>query len=70
MWRRLLAVPAGRDVDDAEVLAGRERFHALGCGDCHVPQLRTGTVADFPEQAFVEADTSDRAALLRFLESL
>jgi CxxC motif-containing protein (DUF1111 family) len=148
-YTRLLAVPARRNVDDAEVLAGREQFHALGCADCHVPNLHTGALEDFPElseqsiwpytdlllhdmgqgladgrpdfeadgsewrtpplwgiglfavvndhtfylhdgrarnlaeavlwhggeaesakQAFVEADASDRAALLRFLESL
>jgi CxxC motif-containing protein (DUF1111 family) len=48
-YTRLLAVPARRNVDDPEVLAGREQFHALGCADCHVPNFRTGTLADFPE---------------------
>jgi CxxC motif-containing protein (DUF1111 family) len=48
-YSRLLAVPARRDVDDPEVLAGREQFHALGCADCHVPRLETGEFAGFPE---------------------
>ncbi len=48
-YTRLLAVPARREVDDLEVLAGREQFHALGCADCHVPMLRTGTLDGFPE---------------------
>jgi CxxC motif-containing protein (DUF1111 family) len=48
-YSRLLAVPARRDVDDPKVLAGREQFHALGCADCHVPNLHTGTLAGFPE---------------------
>jgi CxxC motif-containing protein (DUF1111 family) len=48
-YSRLLAVPARREVDDPEVLAGREQFHALGCADCHVPRLRTGTMPNFPE---------------------
>ncbi len=48
-YTRLLAVPARRDVDDPEVLAGREQFHALGCADCHVPRLETGELAGFPE---------------------
>lgn len=148
-YTRLLAVPARRNVDDPEVLAGREQFHVLGCADCHVPSFRTGSLEGFPElsdqsiwpytdlllhdmgegladerpdfdangaewrtpplwgiglfevvndhtfylhdgrarnlaeavlwhggeadsakQAFIEADASDRAALLRFLESL
>ncbi|MFV8752477.1 di-heme oxidoredictase family protein [Nannocystaceae bacterium ST9] len=48
-YSRLLAVPARRDVDDPEVLAGREQFHALGCVACHVPRLITGELAGFPE---------------------
>lgn len=39
----VLAVPARRDVDDPQVLAGREVFAALGCATCHVPSWRTGT---------------------------
>lgn len=48
-YTRLLAVPARRDVDDPEVLAGREQFHELGCASCHVPNLRTGALDEFPE---------------------
>jgi CxxC motif-containing protein (DUF1111 family) len=48
-YSRLLAVPARRDVDDPEVLLGRELFHAIGCADCHVPRLETGALAGFPE---------------------
>ena len=48
-YSRLLAVPARRDVDDPEVLAGREHFHAFGCADCHVPRLETGVLEGFPE---------------------
>jgi CxxC motif-containing protein (DUF1111 family) len=48
-YTRLLAVPARRDVDDPEVLAGREQFHVLGCADCHVPNHRTASLAGFPE---------------------
>lgn len=48
-YSRLLAVPARRDVDAPQVLEGREQFHALGCADCHVPQLHTGTLDGFPE---------------------
>jgi CxxC motif-containing protein (DUF1111 family) len=49
VYSRLLAVPARRDVDDPEVLAGRELFRAIGCADCHVPKHQTGTLAGFPE---------------------
>jgi len=36
-----LAVPARRDVDDPEVLRGKEMFHALGCAGCHTPKFVT-----------------------------
>lgn len=48
-YSRLLAVPARREVDAPEVVAGRELFHAFGCADCHVPMLETGELAGFPE---------------------
>lgn len=48
-YSRLLAVPARREVDDPEVLRGRELFRAIACADCHVPRLETGELADFPE---------------------
>jgi CxxC motif-containing protein (DUF1111 family) len=49
IYNRLLAVPARRDVDDPQVLAGRELFHEFGCADCHVPRWETGELAGFPE---------------------
>lgn len=48
-YSRLLAVPARRDVDEPEVVAGRALFHAFGCADCHVPMLETGELAGVPE---------------------
>lgn len=36
-----LAVPVRRDVDDPEVLLGKEMFHALGCAGCHTPKFVT-----------------------------
>jgi CxxC motif-containing protein (DUF1111 family) len=48
-YSRLLAVPARREVDDPEVLRGRELFHTVGCADCHVPRLETGELAGFAE---------------------
>ncbi len=36
-----LAVPVRRDVDDPEVLRGKEMFHALGCAGCHTPKFVT-----------------------------
>jgi CxxC motif-containing protein (DUF1111 family) len=39
---RLVAVPARRDVDDAVVQRGAERFRDVGCTSCHVVTLPTG----------------------------
>ena len=38
-----LAVPAGRDVDDPEVIRGANLFETIGCSSCHTPTQRTGT---------------------------
>ncbi|MBZ8135320.1 di-heme oxidoredictase family protein [Afifella sp. IM 167] len=40
-YARHLAVPARRDVDDKEVLRGKEVFYALGCTSCHTPKYVT-----------------------------
>ncbi len=37
-----LAVPARRDVDDLEVVRGKELFREAKCAGCHVPRLETG----------------------------
>jgi len=39
---RLVAVPARRNVDDAVVRRGAERFRDAGCTGCHVATLPTG----------------------------
>ncbi|MEM9386692.1 MAG: di-heme oxidoredictase family protein [Pseudomonadota bacterium] len=36
-----LAVPARRDVDDPQVLAGKGLFHEVGCAGCHRPNYVT-----------------------------
>ena len=38
-----LAIPAGRDVDNPDVIRGANLFTAIGCADCHTPTQRTGT---------------------------
>jgi len=37
-----LAIPAGRDIDDPDVIAGANLFDTVGCADCHTPEQRTG----------------------------
>jgi CxxC motif-containing protein (DUF1111 family) len=48
-YTNLLAVPARRDVDQPEVLAGKAIFSELGCASCHIPKLETGELDGFPE---------------------
>ncbi|MEJ8570944.1 di-heme oxidoredictase family protein [Microbaculum marinum] len=36
-----LGVPERRDVDDPQVLAGKEQFYAAGCPACHTPKYVT-----------------------------
>lgn len=51
-YARNLAVPERRGAGEAEVLAGKAAFAALGCGSCHVPKFVTHRLTDRPEQSF------------------
>lgn len=42
VWHRGLAVPAVRNIDDEDVLRGRELFEEIGCAYCHRPSWTTG----------------------------
>jgi CxxC motif-containing protein (DUF1111 family) len=41
LWLRGLAVPARRNVDDAQVMRGEKLFEQAQCSVCHVPTLKT-----------------------------
>jgi CxxC motif-containing protein (DUF1111 family) len=43
LYLQALAVPARRNVDDAEVKRGEGLFAQANCDACHVPQLTTGS---------------------------
>lgn len=43
------AVPARRDVDNVQVLRGKQLFHQSQCTACHVPKHVTGKLKGFPE---------------------
>ena len=45
LYLQALAVPARRNVDDAEVQRGEGLFAQANCGVCHMPQLKTGSKA-------------------------
>lgn len=51
-YARNLGVPERRRVDDAQVLRGKEIFHALQCAACHVPKHVTHRLDGQPEQSF------------------
>lgn len=41
-WTQLLAVPARRNVGDAQFKRGEEMFAQAKCSVCHVPEMKTG----------------------------
>ncbi len=51
-YSRNLGVPARRDVDDPQVLRGKEVFYTTGCTACHTPSFVTHRLEDQPEQSF------------------
>ena len=42
VWHRGLAVPAARNLDDADVQRGKTLFTEMGCAQCHRPSWKTG----------------------------
>ncbi|WP_322844623.1 di-heme oxidoredictase family protein [Pseudomonas sp. B33.4] len=50
-YSRNLAVPARRDVNDAEVITGKNLFFQAGCDSCHTPKYTTAANAAEPELA-------------------
>ncbi|MDN5568693.1 MAG: c-type cytochrome [Paracoccus sp. (in: a-proteobacteria)] len=51
-YSRNLAVPARADVDDPQVLRGKQMFHELGCTSCHRPSFVTSRLKNRDEQSF------------------
>ncbi|MDB6177168.1 thiol oxidoreductase [Paracoccus sp. Z330] len=51
-YSRNLGVPARRDVDDPQVLRGKQVFYESGCVDCHRPKYVTARLEARPEQSF------------------
>ncbi|MDX1784831.1 MAG: di-heme oxidoredictase family protein [Roseovarius sp.] len=51
-YSRNLAVPKRREVDDPEVLRGKEVFYTTGCTACHTPSFVTHRLCNQPEQSF------------------
>lgn len=51
-YSRNLGVPARRNIDDPQVLRGKEVFHDVGCISCHTPKFVTHRLIGQPEQSF------------------
>lgn len=47
VWHRGLAVPAARNLENPDVLEGREIFYNIGCASCHKPEWKTGDYKAF-----------------------
>ncbi len=48
-YMKTLAVPARRDVQDPDVIRGRQLFGSATCINCHVPNHRTAVNVAFPD---------------------
>ncbi len=44
-YNQALAVPAARNTDDPDVIAGRTLFEDFGCASCHTPTVETAQAA-------------------------
>ncbi|GAA4216574.1 CxxC motif-containing protein (DUF1111 family) [Sagittula marina] len=51
-YSRNLAVPERRNVDDPQVLRGKQLLYETGCTSCHTPKFVTHRLEDRPEQSF------------------
>lgn len=60
VWHRGLAVPAARNVDDEEVLKGKELFEQIGCTYCHKPSWTTGDDEIRDPARFFVGDKADQ----------
>lgn len=51
VYMRTLAVPARRDVGNAQIRRGEELFASFRCNTCHIDQVSTGDYPEIPEVA-------------------
>jgi len=45
-YSQQLGVPARRDIDDEDVIAGKKLFFELSCNSCHMEKFKTGSHSD------------------------
>ena len=67
VWHRGLAVPAARDLDNAQVQEGKKLFTQWGCATCHKPSWTTGADnywVDNAIKAYAKSIGKDASTLL------
>ena len=68
-YLKFLKAPIQRETGQAAVLAGEQLFVQVGCGKCHVPELRTGNspvaaLANLPVRAYTDLLLHDMGSAL------
>ena len=48
-----LGVPARRNIDDKDVIAGKKLFFDLSCNSCHIEKFTTGTHSDYKPTNYI-----------------
>jgi CxxC motif-containing protein (DUF1111 family) len=41
-YLQTLKAPSAREIESSEIIGGKKIFNTIGCGKCHIPQLKTG----------------------------
>lgn len=64
VWHRGLAVPAARNIDDATIQHGKQKFEEIGCAYCHRPSWTTGSDVVNDPNNFRRSDGTKLADLM------
>ena len=67
VWHRGLAVPAARNLGDADVKRGKQLFSEIGCAQCHRPSWKTGQDnmwVDASTKAYAQSIGKDASQML------
>ena len=67
LWHRGLAVPAARNLNDAQVKRGKSLFTEMGCAQCHRPSWKTGADnmwVDASTKAYAQSIGKDPSTML------
>ena len=65
LYTMTLAVPQQRNADAPEVRQGEALFREFGCASCHMPSMKTGENAEFPQVSNADLPRLHRPAAAR-----